>query len=619
VLLIIPGIIPVVASAADGQIGDYGNSANSTLNSNLILEELSTDPKYPKPYGSVTISALVKNVGNEASDPTSIIYTIDGAVDREDVNPIEPGSKSPIYHIWITPEREGPIIVTASLEDVKDSRKEISVIVVENPLPDLIIENIVPEPSEPQEGKPLNFTVRVKNQGMVPSGEILAKYYINGIFGRDINIPPLSEGADTNVAFSLVPDEVKEGPMEVKVFVDSGMTVNEGNESNNEFPKTINVRALLPDLTIESLSLNPEFPKIGENITFTVVIKNNGPEASSSSALKYNIVGTNETYSGKVSVPSLTAGETTQCTFSWTPGNEGNMEINTLIDADAVVPESNEANNQFIKTAAVSKESASTGGEGGGGSSSNSDSGSSSGSSSSSSSGGMGSSFSKEPARNVAARELVTRNVVNGNHIRYDFSEESTCITYIEYDAKRTLLRTTTTVEDLKNKSTFVSKNAPGRIYKHVNVWIGDKRGGLPASLENGLVGFRVEKEWIKNNKLNESLVTLQWYSNNSWEPLYTEKIGEDNTHVYFKSETPGYSFFAITVYREEVNKNEAQVGAKLQDNLKNLKVAGKVDINGSAKNTKVKDARWVAKTLMAISLPLFLIFVGYLLVYKKI
>ena len=65
-------------------------------NSNLILEELSTDPKYPKPDSVVTITALVKNTGNAASDPTSVIYTIDGvdSGDREDVSYIDPGADS---------------------------------------------------------------------------------------------------------------------------------------------------------------------------------------------------------------------------------------------------------------------------------------------------------------------------------------------------------------------------------------------------------------------------------------------------------------------------------------------------------------------------------------------
>ena len=88
ILLIIPGIIPGVVSVADGQLGDSGNSGS------LILEEISTDPKYPKPNSVVAINAIVKNTGNAASNPTSITYTIDGIVlDPYFVYSIDPGAE----------------------------------------------------------------------------------------------------------------------------------------------------------------------------------------------------------------------------------------------------------------------------------------------------------------------------------------------------------------------------------------------------------------------------------------------------------------------------------------------------------------------------------------------
>jgi PGF-pre-PGF domain-containing protein len=114
----------------------------------------------------------------------------------------------------------------------------------------------------------------------------------------------------------------------------------------------------------------------------------------------------------------------------------------------------------------------------------------------------MGISSSKESASNVASKELVTRYVTNGEHIRYDFPNNNTCIVYIEYDAERTFQKTTTTVEMLKEKSKFVPILPNGRIYKNVNIWVGDKGGGLPRSLKNGLIKFRVEKSWINDSNV---------------------------------------------------------------------------------------------------------------------
>ena len=126
-------------------------------------------------------------------------------------------------------------------------------------------------------------------------------------------------------------------------------------------------------------------------------------------------------------------------------------------------------------------------------------------SSSSSSSAGSGTT-SKEPASNVDAKELSTRHIISGYHVKFDFVENATCITYVEFDPKKTFKRTTTIVEVLKNKSVFVPELPPGRIYKHVNIWVGDKGAGLPGSFKNGFIEFKVEKAWIRENNINQSL-----------------------------------------------------------------------------------------------------------------
>ncbi|KKG23665.1 hypothetical protein EO98_11475, partial [Methanosarcina sp. 2.H.T.1A.6] len=240
----------------------------------------------------------------------------------------------------------------------------------------------------------------------------------------------------------------------------------------------------------------------------------------------------------------------------------------------------------------------------------NADSGSSgSKSSSSSGSSSIGSGVSAEPASNIQIKELATRNVMSGYHIKYEFPENVTCITYIEYDAERTFRRTTAIAEVLKGKSTLVPKLPSGRIYKHVNIWVGNSGEGLPTSLKNGLIGFKVEKDWIEANNVTESLITLQWY-NKGWKPLSTVKVGEDKDYVYFKAKTSGYSSFAITEYQE----------GKLQKTLRNLESEGKSLLNGSAgQNGPDKKPMEIAKIFMVIALPLFALIVGYGVLKKKI
>jgi len=581
----------------------------------LIIDTFKHPEKsQPGEYQNIEIG--VNNQGTLASEETKLKLYIGGNLFREwDISPLLAGENSKLFsELWV-PVSEGSVEIKAVVDEgnlVNESNEENNqetgkVTVAEVFLPDLIVKDILPEQGDLQVGKLSNFTVKIKNQGTTPSEEVVAKYYINGKAATEnIRVPALSQEAGTDVSFTLTPD--KGGPMEVKVLVDSGTAVYESNETNNELIKVINVKAILPDLKIESLSLNPETPKPGENITFTASIRNNGPGNASSNELKYSINGTNETYSGKIPVSSLSAGNTTSSTFSWTPENEGQIEVKAIVDAEGIISETEETNNEFTRTVTVSKEIVPSN-SGGGGSSR-----------SSSSSAGSGTT-SKEPVSNIDAKELSTRHIINGYRVKFDFVESATCITYVEFYPKKTFKRTTTIVEELKNKSVFVPKLPPGRIYKHVNIWVGDDGAGLPGSFKEGFIEFKVEKAWIKENNINQSLITLNWYDK-GWQSLYTEKVREDSNYVYLKAETPGFSCFAITEYAADEKITQETTGeGKIQETLRNWNSERKEgNLNGSAEESSlIKNPMGKAKILMAISLPLFLILVEYFILKKKI
>ncbi|WP_052725609.1 MULTISPECIES: PGF-pre-PGF domain-containing protein [Methanosarcina] len=609
--------MPCIVSAADGQFADNGNSTNSTLTSNLILEKLSTDPDYPKPDSTVVINSLVKNTGNKTSEPTNIIYIIDETEEKEEVPAIEAGSEILISHTWTTPDNEGTVTIKVSLENVENSEKEISVDIVQDSLPDLIIEDLYPESStQPETGKLLNFTLKIKNVGEATASNSTAKYSSNGTSG-ELSIPELSAGESTITGFSLTPGN--EENMSVTAVADSGNIISESNEDNNEMSKTISVKRELPDLKIESISLSPEEPHPGENITFTVTVKNNGSAAAESSEIKYDIKGNNESYTGVTTILALAAGEAGTGTFFWTPGNEGQIEVKATADSGSVVSESNETNNEFTKTATVYKETVSSD-DGGSESSGSSSSGSGSKSSGSSSGGSGGVSLSKEPVSNVEAKELATGNVQSGYHIKFDFLEGATCITYIEFDPLKTLKKTITTVEMLKDKSTFVSGAPSGKIYKYVNIWVGNYGAGVANYFENGFIEFKVEKSWLEENNISQSQIILQWY-NEGWERLDTEKVKEDTDYVYFKSKTPGFSCFAITSYSTDTEKISEVNGLAEEEVLRSWNGETNTSaFNGSAETDgKTENPMGKAKIVLAISLPLFLILVEYFVIKKKI
>jgi hypothetical protein len=109
---------------------------------------------------------------------------------------------------------------------------------------------------------------------------------------------------------------------------------------------------LKPDLIITDLWWNPEEPNKGDAITFTVQIKNQGSGSAGSSTTNYYIDGS---YVDSDSVPALSAGSTSTQTFMWTPAEDkcGDVQVNAVADANNGIDESEEGNNEKLKTLSV--------------------------------------------------------------------------------------------------------------------------------------------------------------------------------------------------------------------------------------------------------------------------
>ncbi|WP_440955843.1 NosD domain-containing protein [Methanosarcina sp. Mfa9] len=173
------------------------------------------------------------------------------------------------------------------------------------------------------------------------------------------------------------------------------------------------------------------------------------------------------------------------------------------------------------------------------------------------SSGGGGGGGSPEPASNVEAKELSQQFVTSGNQARFDFPEGVTCVCYVAFDAKRTFGRTFTTIEMLKGKSALVKELPAGIVYKNVNIWVGNEGVESPENIGNAVIGFRVEKEWLESNGVDENAVLLYRYSGEEWSALVTRVTGDDENFVYFEAETPGYSPFSIVASQVEITVKE--------------------------------------------------------------
>ncbi len=166
---------------------------------------------------------------------------------------------------------------------------------------------------------------------------------------------------------------------------------------------------------------------------------------------------------------------------------------------------------------------------------------------SSSGSGGAGGG-SPEPAKNVKVKEPCKVFITSGKAVKFDFTKNATSIISLNFDSKKSVGKTTTIVEMLKNKSTLTKETPEGEVYNYLNIWVGNGGYGSDEdNLENAVINFKVEKSWVQDKGIDKSSITINRYSDKKWNHLPTSLSSEDDKYLYFTAQTPGFSPFAIT------------------------------------------------------------------------
>nr|WP_321497466.1 Ig-like domain-containing protein [uncultured Methanolobus sp.] len=216
--------------------------------------------------------------------------------------------------------------------------------------------------------------------------------------------------------------------------------------------------------------------------------------------------------------------DTSTGNFSWTPidGETGTYYVlfgvtdGTDIDTENVT----------IKVTSGSSSSSSSSSSGGGGG------------------GGGGSLSSGEKFENIFIKDYVLKSIVKDSEAVFSFYKENNSIVSVSFTPKLNGGQVKAVVEMLYGTSSQVSSDAPGNVYKNMNIYVDTKLSA--DSMGNSKINFKVEKEWVDENEIDPSTITLCRYSG-GWNELPTELKGEDEEYYYFIATTPGFSPFAIS------------------------------------------------------------------------
>ncbi|KAK1185499.1 discoidin domain-containing protein [Streptomyces sp. NBS 14/10] len=208
--------------------------------------------------------------------------------------------------------------------------------------PDLKVTGITNTPAAPLETDAVSLSATVTNSGTKASKATDLNFTLGGTKAATADVPALAAGESKTVTASIGTRDA--GSYAVGAAVDPSNKVIEQNEANNVFTRS-DALVVKPvsssDLVAAPVSWAPSSASAGDDVKFTVAIKNQGTTASASGAHDVTLTiqdskgATVKTLTGSYS-GAIAAGQTTAPVSlgSWTAVN-GKYTVKTVIADDA--------------------------------------------------------------------------------------------------------------------------------------------------------------------------------------------------------------------------------------------------------------------------------------------
>lgn len=161
--------------------------------------------------------------------------------------------------------------------------------------------------------------------------------------------------------------------------------------------------------------------------------------------------------------------------------------------------------------------------------------------------GGGGGVSSAEPYENIQQRESREEFIQKDQPVKYKFITPELPISEITITSNINAGLITVSVELLKDTSKLVKENAPGTVYKNVNIWVGTSGFAVPKNIKEAIINFKVENSWIKSKQIESEDVKMLRWDGSKWILIDTTEISKDAEYSYYEAKTDTFSPFAIS------------------------------------------------------------------------
>jgi PGF-pre-PGF domain-containing protein len=218
--------------------------------------------------------------------------------------------------------------------------------------------------------------------------------------------------------------------------------------------------------------------------------------------------------------------------FNGTDCNDNNANINTGKSEVCDDSTDNDCDGS-IDEGCSSSPSASSGGGGGGGGS-----------------GGSGGSN-----RGASAIKSYGRVSV-GETLSVEVTAKEIPVNSISFETKNLLIKPQLKVFELTSEPNTLTK-PESEVYEYFEV---DLVKIKDSDIVNAEILFEVDFDWLEQNSFATDDVLLQRYVESVWNDLDTEYLRRQGDEVYYRSESPGFSYFAITGGKGSSAKTQEEI-----------------------------------------------------------
>lgn len=334
----------------------------------LQVTDIAWDPAAPIVGQNVTLTASVKNIGLLAT-PAATVHRVKFSIGGVQIAVSTSRTTSIAINETVVVTADAAWVPGAALDaatiaaevndtqiisesDYTNNTRTESITVVERP--NLVVTDVIFTPVTP--GQPVSLSCKVKNIGAspTPSGtNIEVRFDVNGqqvaLGVPSTAVIGVNEEITINAATSWVPDFF------IKATVDYNDLIDESNEADNFLEEQV-VQAAACDLVVTAIDWLPASPNLGEAITLSATIRNQGSAASPDIVhrVRWTVGGVMIAEStSRVTGIAVDAEVAVQADAGWTPGSAGDYVVVATVDPLNTIVEINKSNNTLQDTVTV--------------------------------------------------------------------------------------------------------------------------------------------------------------------------------------------------------------------------------------------------------------------------